>query len=117
VNSIENVLKIARKDHYIIEGTGRAPISRFLFWVVSRDWCEHTVHVEAILCLVWKDNMSWDSYIDNLVAQSKDGGGQTHVDKACIIGIDGGAQWTSNDHPSALKVANLAVMSVLCVIC
>ena len=38
----------------------------------------------------------------------KDGGGQMHVDKACIIGIDGGAQWTSNDHPSALKVANLA---------
>ena len=48
--------------------------------------------------------MSWDSYIDNLIAQSKDGGGQTHVDKVCIIGLDGGAQWTSNDHPAALKL-------------
>ena len=47
--------------------------------------------------------MSWDSYIDNLIAQSKDGGGQTHVDKACIIGLDGGAKWTSDDHASALK--------------
>ena len=47
--------------------------------------------------------MSWDSYIDNLIAQSKDGGDQTHVDKVCIIGLDGGAQWTSNDHPAALK--------------
>jgi len=49
--------------------------------------------------------MSWDSYIDNLIAQSKDGGGQAHVDKVCIIGIDGGAQWTSNTHANALKVA------------
>ena len=60
--------------------------------------------------------MSWDSYIDNLIAQSKDGGGQTHVDKACIIGLDGGARWTSDDHASALKVANLAGCCE-CIVC
>ena len=48
--------------------------------------------------------MSWDSYIDNLVAQSKDSGGALHVDKACIIGLDGGAAWTSAGHANAYKV-------------
>lgn len=48
--------------------------------------------------------MSWDSYIDNLVAQSKDGSGTEHCDKACIIGLDGGAPWTSAGHGKALKV-------------
>ena len=47
--------------------------------------------------------MSWDSYIDNLIAQAKDGGGQTHVDKVCIIGLDG-ARWTSDDHSAALQL-------------
>ena len=48
--------------------------------------------------------MSWDSYIDNLIAQSKDAGGAPHVDEACIIGIDGGENWTTNAHANALKV-------------
>lgn len=48
--------------------------------------------------------MSWDSYIDNLVAQTKDASGTAHADKACIIGIDGGAPWTSSGHASALQV-------------
>ena len=48
--------------------------------------------------------MSWDSYIDNLVAQTKDSAGTAHADKACIIGIDGGAPWTSSGHASALQV-------------
>ena len=48
--------------------------------------------------------MSWDSYIDNLIAQSKDAGGSVHVDKACIIGLDGGAKWTSDGHANAYKV-------------
>ena len=43
-------------------------------------------------------SMSWDSYIDNLIAQSKDTAGQSHCDKACIIGLDGGAKWTSDAH-------------------
>ncbi|XP_068686210.1 profilin-like isoform X2 [Montipora capricornis] len=48
--------------------------------------------------------MSWDSYIDNLIAQTKDADGATHCDKACIIGLDGGAPWTSALHPNALKL-------------
>ena len=44
--------------------------------------------------------MSWDSYIDNLLAQSKDASGSAHADKACIIGLDGGAPWTTAGHAS-----------------
>lgn len=46
--------------------------------------------------------MSWDGYIDNLVAQTKDASGTAHADKACIIGLDGGAPWTTAGHASAL---------------
>lgn len=48
--------------------------------------------------------MSWDSYLDNLVAQSKDGSGTEHVDKCCIIGLDGGAKWTTDGHAKAFKL-------------
>ena len=48
--------------------------------------------------------MSWDSYIDNLIAQTKDASGNTHCDKACIIGLDG-SQWTTAGHANALKVS------------
>ena len=48
--------------------------------------------------------MSWDSYLDNLVAQSNDSTGTPHVDKACIIGLDGGAKWTTDSHAKAYKV-------------
>ncbi|MDJ0798392.1 MAG: profilin [Calothrix sp. MO_167.B12] len=48
--------------------------------------------------------MSWDSYLDNLIAQTKDASGTTHADKACIIGIDGGAKWTTDGHSNALKI-------------
>ncbi|XP_041475073.1 profilin-like [Lytechinus variegatus] len=48
--------------------------------------------------------MSWDSYIDNLVAQTKDSSGTAHCDKACIIGIDGGAAWTTAGHANALQL-------------
>lgn len=47
---------------------------------------------------------TWDSYIDNLIEQSKDEFGQAHIDKACIIGLDGGGKWTSDQHPCALKL-------------
>jgi profilin len=53
-------------------------------------------------------NMSWDSYIDNLVAQSKDSSGTAHCDRACIIGLDGGAPWTTAAHANAFKVSNMA---------
>ena len=49
--------------------------------------------------------MSWDSYLDNLIAQTKDASGNVHCDKACIIGLDGGAAWTTNAAPNAFKVS------------
>ena len=55
---------------------------------------------------------TWDSYIDNLIEQSKDESGQAHVDKACIIGIDGAAKWTSDHHPCALKLASHEANSI-----
>ena len=48
--------------------------------------------------------MSWDSYIDNLIEQSKDQSGTAHVDRACIIGIDRGTPWTTTSHSNALKL-------------
>lgn len=48
--------------------------------------------------------MSWDSYIDNLISQTKDATGTTHADKACIIGLDGGEPWTTAGHANALKL-------------
>lgn len=48
--------------------------------------------------------MSWDSYIDNLIGHSKDGAGHDHCDKACIIGLDGGAPWTSAGHAKGISL-------------
>ncbi|OWF38799.1 profilin-like [Mizuhopecten yessoensis] len=48
--------------------------------------------------------MSWDSYIDNLLAQSKDSSGAAHADNACIIGLDGGSPWTTSGHAAAFKL-------------
>ena len=47
--------------------------------------------------------MSWDSYIDNLIAHTKDWNGHTHADQACIIGLDG-SKWTTDGHPNSLKL-------------
>lgn len=45
--------------------------------------------------------MSWDPYIDNLQQQC----GAANCDKACIIGIDGGAAWTgSGGNANALRI-------------
>ena len=38
----------------------------------------------------FRDEMTWDSYIDSVIAYSRDFNGDAHVDKACIIGMDGG---------------------------
>nr|WAQ15592.1 profilin 1 [Halisarca dujardinii] len=48
--------------------------------------------------------MSWDSYLDNLIAQSKDATGTAHADRACIIGLDGGAPWTTAGHANAFQL-------------
>lgn len=48
--------------------------------------------------------MSWDSYLDNLCAQSNDSTGKPHCDKAAIISLDGGASWTSPNHPHGIQL-------------
>lgn len=48
--------------------------------------------------------LSWDSYIDNLIAQTQDASGTAHADRACIIGLVDGASWTTPKHPRALKL-------------
>ncbi|XP_064651878.1 profilin-like [Lineus longissimus] len=48
--------------------------------------------------------MSWDSYIDNIIAQSKDAIGTSNVDKACIIGLENGAPWTTSANPNNFEL-------------
>ncbi|XP_065071798.1 profilin-like [Rhopilema esculentum] len=45
--------------------------------------------------------MSWDSYIDNLIGNSKSADGTAHIDKACIFGKDG-APYTTDGHTGSL---------------
>jgi len=49
--------------------------------------------------------MSWDSYLDNLCVQSNDATGKAHCDKAAIISLDGGAAWTSPNHPRGIQLS------------
>lgn len=44
--------------------------------------------------------MSWDSYIDSLIAHSRVGD-TANIDKACIVGEN--AAWTSGTHPNAFN--------------
>jgi len=39
--------------------------------------------------------MSWDSYIDNILAQSKSADGGDNADQAGIFSLDGGSPWTT----------------------
>ena len=55
--------------------------------------------------------MSWDAYLDNLVARSKDSQGAEHIDRACIVGLqDGGSLWTSAGHAKGIKVLYIYIM-------
>jgi len=56
--------------------------------------------------------MSWDSYIDNLLAQSKDANGMVHGDMACIIGIEDGSKWTTDGHPNSLKITTEEAVTI-----
>ena len=42
--------------------------------------------------------------MENLLAQSRDANGAPHIDRACIIGLDGGAPWTTPGHANGLKL-------------
>jgi len=44
--------------------------------------------------------MSWDGYIDSIVGSSKG-----NCDKACIIGLEGGASWVSGTHANTFTVS------------
>ena len=44
--------------------------------------------------------MSWNDYIDNLIAQSKGSSGKANIDKACIIGLENGIMWTTQEMKS-----------------
>ena len=48
--------------------------------------------------------MSWDSYLDNLCQQSNDASGKPHCGKAAIISLDGGASWTTPNHPHGIQL-------------
>jgi len=39
--------------------------------------------------------MSWDSYIDNILARSKSADGTDNADQAGIFSLDGGSPWTT----------------------
>lgn len=55
--------------------------------------------------------MSWDSYLDNLIAQTRDNSGSAHCDRACIIGVDG-SRWTTDEHPASLKMTDEEISTV-----
>ena len=44
--------------------------------------------------------MSWDDYITSLVGHSN-AANCAHIDKACLIDVNSGAQWTTDGHPNA----------------
>ncbi len=46
------------------------------------------------------NKMSWDSYIENLIGQSKNQDGKAQIDRACIISLEDGKKWTSDNHPN-----------------
>jgi len=48
--------------------------------------------------------MSWDSYIDNCIAQSKTTDGTAHIDKVIILGMQDGASWTTAGHANAFRL-------------
>lgn len=49
--------------------------------------------------------MSWNTYINSIIDNSKDPQNKEfHIDQSCIIGLDGGAKWTSDDEANNLKL-------------
>lgn len=55
--------------------------------------------------------MSWDSYIDNLITNTKDGSGSINCEKACIITLVGN-KLTTDGHASALKLSSSEVENI-----
>lgn len=55
--------------------------------------------------------MSWDSYIGNIIARSKDEFGNWYTDKACIIGLDGSI-WTTAGHANAIRLTTIEAATI-----
>ena len=79
-------------------------------WILP--WYDGIITECMCLLCFQTDTMSWNAYLDNLQAQSKDGGGTFHCDKACIIGIDGGAKWTTDDHALVRQICTVLTWMV-----
>ena len=71
--------------------------ARSLWLIVVAAWWSSEVKWEVSI-------MSWNSYIDTVKAYSRDATGKEHIDKVCIIGLDG-VRYTDDTHPSSLKVS------------
>lgn len=54
--------------------------------------------------------MSWDSYIDNVIAHSNLSG-TNQIDKAAIIGQNG-SLWTTHEHANALKLTAAEALAI-----
>ncbi|VDH96676.1 Hypothetical predicted protein [Mytilus galloprovincialis] len=55
---------------------------------------------------------SWDEYIDDLIARSNLGCGNSHIDKACIISIENGERWNTDSHSKALKLSQAEATNI-----
>lgn len=51
-------------------------------------------------------NQQWDSYIADLISNSKDATGAPTIDRATIILLDGGASFISSSSPNALQITS-----------
>jgi len=51
--------------------------------------------------------MSWNGYIDSVIGHSLGA-----CDSACLIGLEGGAKWTTDDHPTALQISDAEAAAI-----
>jgi profilin len=51
--------------------------------------------------------MSWNTYIDSVIGHAKG-----DCDSACLIGLEGGAKWTTDDYPTALKISDAEAATI-----
>ena len=71
-----------------------------IFWALHSIYfvCSLGRRTVEILCFFSGQHiaaiMSWNEYIDRIICAC-----DQHADGVCIIALDGGMKWTSNDHP------------------
>merc|ERR1712168_1676238 len=47
---------------------------------------------------------AWNTYIDTVIAHSKDPQGALHIDQVTIFSLDGGQLWTDHTHPNHFNI-------------